>query len=193
MMIRGPNPDLTETPKYEPKFTNYTALKACRADEYLASYEDVPYRGPPPLKGEKGKDDINKYCRFHDDYGHETNECMHLKDEIEFLLRSGKLRKFKAPKEGGRGDHNPRFKKQRSPPMEPTLVDFTIDTIFGGSYLAGESSKSGEKYARTKHKVTTADNCMSVEEKSSRRQGEEAVSFTEEDSKHVRYPHTNPL
>lgn len=118
---------------------------------------------------------------------------MHLKDEIEFLLRSGKLRKFKVLKEGGRGDHNPSFKRQRSPPMEPTPVDFTIDTICGGPHLAGESSKSGEKYARTRHKVATADNCMSVEEKSLRRQGEEAVSFTEEDTKHVKYPHTNPL
>lgn len=33
---------------------------------------------------------------------------------------------------------------------------------------------------------------MSVEEKSPRRQEEEAVSFIEEDDKHVRYPHTDP-
>ena len=111
-------------------------------------------------------------------------------------MRSGKLKKFKAekPKEGGRGDHNPGFKRQRSPPMEPAQVDFTLDTICGGPHLAGESSKSREKYARTlRHEVATAGNCMSVEEKSPRRQEEEAVSFTEEDAKHVRYPHTNPL
>ena len=60
MMIRGPNPDLTKKPKYEPKFTDYTALKASQAEVYLASYEDVPYRRPPPLKEEKGKEDINK-------------------------------------------------------------------------------------------------------------------------------------
>ena len=91
-------------PRYEPKFTNYSALKASPAEVYLASYEDVPYRKPPPLRGEKGKRDTNKYCRFHEDYGHETNECRHLKDEIEYLLRSGKLKKFKA-EERERGDH----------------------------------------------------------------------------------------
>ena len=47
-------------PKYEPEFTNYSALKASPAEVYLASYEDVPYRKPPPLSGEKGKRDTSK-------------------------------------------------------------------------------------------------------------------------------------
>ena len=85
MMIHRTKFGSDQKPKYEPKFTNYTALKASRAEVYLASYKDVPYRSLPSLKGEKTKD-INKYCRFHDDYGHETNECMHLKVEIELLL-----------------------------------------------------------------------------------------------------------
>lgn len=63
---------------------------------------------PPPIRREKGKMDMNKYCHFHVDYGHEINQCNYLKDEIEFLLRLGKLRKFKSekPKEGGGDDHN---------------------------------------------------------------------------------------
>ena len=70
--------------------------------------------------------------------------------------------------------------------MEPTPVNFTIDTICGGPHLAGESSKSREKYVRIlRHEVATAGNCMRVDEKSPKRQEEEAVSFTEEDAKHV--------
>ena len=56
-------------------------------------------------------------------------------------------------------------------------MDFMLDTICGGPYLAGESSKSGEKYARTRHEVATVGNCMSVEEKSPKHHEEEAVSF----------------
>ena len=82
MMIQRTKSESDKKPEYEPKFTNYTTLKASRAKAYLASHEDVPYRKPPPLKEEKGKKDTNKYCRFHDDYGHETNKCRHLKDRI---------------------------------------------------------------------------------------------------------------
>ena len=108
------------------------------------------------------------------------------------------MKKFKAekPKEGGRGDHNPSFKRQRSPPMEPAHADFTLDTICGGPHLAGESSKSREKYARTlRHEMADASNCMNVEEKPPRRprQEKDVISFTEEDAKNVRYPHNDPL
>lgn len=34
------------------------------------------------------------YCRFHKDYGHTTDECRHLKDEIERLIRFGHLKEF---------------------------------------------------------------------------------------------------
>ncbi|CAA0828996.1 Unknown protein, partial [Striga hermonthica] len=34
------------------------------------------------------------YCRFHRDYGHTTENCRHLKDEIERLIRAGYLKEF---------------------------------------------------------------------------------------------------
>ena len=126
--------------KYEPRFTNYTTLSANRAEIYLASHQEVPYRKPSPIRKEMSKRDLNKFCRFHGDYGHDTNECNHLKDEIEFLLRSGKLKKYRAEKTQGEGsNNNPGFKRQRYPPLQPEPVDFTLDTICGGPHLAGNS------------------------------------------------------
>ena len=43
------------------------------------------------------KRDMNKYCCFHEDYGHDTNECNQLKDEIEFYARDFKLVKVLKP------------------------------------------------------------------------------------------------
>lgn len=37
-----------------------------------------------------------KYCNFHRDNRHLTEECTHLKDNIEDLIRRGCLTKFKA-------------------------------------------------------------------------------------------------
>ncbi|KAL0355340.1 UNVERIFIED_CONTAM: hypothetical protein Sradi_3980900 [Sesamum radiatum] len=36
----------------------------------------------------------DKFCHFHNDYGHTTKECRHLKNEIERLIQSGYLQEY---------------------------------------------------------------------------------------------------
>ncbi|GKA94622.1 reverse transcriptase domain-containing protein [Tanacetum coccineum] len=40
------------------------------------------------------KRDPNKYCEFHADIGHNTDECMQLRKQIEEMIKSGKLSQF---------------------------------------------------------------------------------------------------
>ncbi|GJV67168.1 reverse transcriptase domain-containing protein [Tanacetum coccineum] len=40
------------------------------------------------------KKDPNKYCEFHADTGHSTDECMHLRKQIDEMIKSGKLSQF---------------------------------------------------------------------------------------------------
>ncbi|KAL0313321.1 UNVERIFIED_CONTAM: hypothetical protein Sradi_5731400 [Sesamum radiatum] len=36
----------------------------------------------------------DKFCHFHNDYGHTTEECRHLKNEIERLIQNGYLQEY---------------------------------------------------------------------------------------------------
>ena len=49
---------------------------------------------PGKLKGDPNKRPRDKYCRFHRDHGHDTANYYDLKQQIEALIRQGKLHRF---------------------------------------------------------------------------------------------------
>ena len=56
--------------------------------------DDLSLKWPKPLSSSSRKRDLKKYCRFHKDHGHYTDECRDLKEQIEELIQRGKLQKF---------------------------------------------------------------------------------------------------
>ena len=49
---------------------------------------------PSKLKGDPSKRLRDKYCCFHCDHGHNTDNCYDLKQHIEALIRQRKLQRF---------------------------------------------------------------------------------------------------
>ena len=49
---------------------------------------------PGKLKGDPSKRSRDMYFRFHGDHGHDTFECYDLKQQIEALIKQGKLQRF---------------------------------------------------------------------------------------------------
>nr|GEY40627.1 reverse transcriptase domain-containing protein [Tanacetum cinerariifolium] len=58
--------------------------------EILAA-EANKFQPPRPMVTPVEKRNGNKFCDFHNDKGHSTDECMQLKKQIEELVRAGKL------------------------------------------------------------------------------------------------------
>ena len=87
----GP-PQFERRRRYSPqRFTPLTAsvsqvLREVRNEQFL--------RWPTQMKSDPSTRDNTKYCEFHRDYGHRTDDCIQLKREIEFLIRRGYLRRF---------------------------------------------------------------------------------------------------
>nr|GEV64545.1 reverse transcriptase domain-containing protein [Tanacetum cinerariifolium] len=63
------------------------------------------FQPPPPMVTPVEKRSSNKFCDFHNDKGHSTDECMQLKKHIEELVRAEKLSHLIKEIKQGR-DHN---------------------------------------------------------------------------------------
>ena len=64
-------------------------------DQILTEIRDEPsLKWPKPLYSAPGLRDKRKYCRFHKDHGHYTEDCRDLKEQIEELIRNGKLQQY---------------------------------------------------------------------------------------------------
>ncbi|KAL0430946.1 UNVERIFIED_CONTAM: hypothetical protein Sradi_0720600 [Sesamum radiatum] len=74
--------------------TQYTPLKASRPEILSVAKQQGLVRWPFPLKDNPKRMASDKYCHFHRDRGHSTEECFHLKNEIEKLIRREYLREF---------------------------------------------------------------------------------------------------
>ncbi|GKD97808.1 hypothetical protein Tco_1381705, partial [Tanacetum coccineum] len=49
------------------------------------------FKPPPPMTTPVEKRNASKFCESHGEVGHTTDECMHLKRQIEEMLKAGKL------------------------------------------------------------------------------------------------------
>ncbi|XP_071696412.1 uncharacterized protein [Rutidosis leptorrhynchoides] len=70
------------------------------------------FKAPPNLNSKGKLRDTSKFCDFHNDFGHETDDCIQLMQAIEEAVRSGKLAHLVE------GICNPKTPKQEPNPEE---------------------------------------------------------------------------
>ena len=127
------------------RFTNFTPLNA-PLDQVLMQIKDegtLTFLGK--LKSDPTKRSRNKYYRFHRDHGHDTADCYDLKQQIEALIKEGKLQKFVSKE---RTDPNLRelALQQENDHPRPPIED--IRMIVGGTATTGSSKKARKTYLR---------------------------------------------
>ncbi|XP_016164969.1 uncharacterized protein LOC107607538 [Arachis ipaensis] len=93
---RSQNKDLKKPFKLTPKFDSYTKFNTKRENIIKEILHNKLIK--PPSKAGTYQDqkyvDRNKYCVFHQKYGHTTDECIVAKDLLERLARHGLLDKY---------------------------------------------------------------------------------------------------
>ncbi|GJX16935.1 reverse transcriptase domain-containing protein [Tanacetum coccineum] len=57
----------------------------------ILAMDNVNFPPPPPMVGTPKKQNMNKFCDYHQDRGHNKNDCYHLKKQIKEPVASGRL------------------------------------------------------------------------------------------------------
>ncbi|GJV27889.1 reverse transcriptase domain-containing protein [Tanacetum coccineum] len=102
------------------------ALLSKTPKEILA-LEKGKFKAPPPMTTPVEKRNSNKFCEFHGEVRHNTDECMHLKRQIEELLKSRKLSHvIKEIKQNGGKDQQKENKKGEASSKDKALAILMI-------------------------------------------------------------------
>ncbi len=149
---------------------NYTPLNAPRAEVLMEIEGQDYFRPPPPMRDTGARRNPRKYCRFHRNLGHDTEDWFQLRDEMEVLIRRGVLNRFvRNRREERRPVENAALPED---PNDNRPIAATINTIGGGSSTEDPTGrKTPPKHPRTS----------------------EAISFSNEDLEGVETPHDDAV
>jgi len=88
-----PRPDSRPREPKQPRFTRH-ALLSVPISRLLDEAFHADLIPPPHKTSNSPNADMTKYCCYHRNNGHTTNECKALQDKIEELVRTGHFRRF---------------------------------------------------------------------------------------------------
>ncbi|XP_027157757.1 uncharacterized protein LOC113759384 [Coffea eugenioides] len=137
---------------------SWTALTAPIARVLAVMEQQGLSRPPRPLVGDKSRRDQGLYCAYHRDVGHDTEDCRHLKKDIEKLIRRDHLGQFIRDERADqwRGRPKPEYpsysrdrsqgNRGRTPEQETQNLAGVINTIAGGP--AGRDSHTARRHNR---------------------------------------------
>ncbi|XP_022159110.1 uncharacterized protein LOC111025549 [Momordica charantia] len=125
----------------------------------------------PSTKRSKGR-----YCLFHQDHGHATQDCFDLKEEVEGLIRRGYLKEYvEEPKAAQNGESD------KSPARE-------IRTIMGGPIEreSGRKIKADVREARANRDQNEVYHAYTTNRPVT-------IEFSEDEATHLLHPHNDAL
>ena len=138
------------------------------------------------MKSDSARRDDTKYCEFHKDHGHQRDDCIQLKKEIEYLIRCGHLSRYMALE--GREQVQPPPSRQPNPVQhQPPLGE--IHVISGGFAGGGESSLAKKGHLRSIRSGET----LEVETVSKLPRLDTTITFSDFDMEGCQHPHDDPL
>ncbi|XP_058220272.1 uncharacterized protein LOC131330637 [Rhododendron vialii] len=127
---------------------------------------------------------------FHKDHGHNTDDCIDLKQQIEDLIQRGRLQRFVTNQKQSRREDTSKESRDGTTPRSGPIGE--IKVIHGGFVGGGESSNARKAHLR---KLRSEEHLeVNTVGRPDKFQKEEIpIIFSEEDIKGVQIPHDDSL
>ena len=113
--------------------------------------------------------DNSKYCRYHKDHGHETDDYWKLKEEIKKLIQRGQLRQYVDKK------------KDDPPKAKGKELANEIFMIEGGFSFSGNNNRSRKAHIRQAQLPSTEVDMFSFRPTKMPKCDATEITFTDED------------
>ncbi|GFZ00544.1 hypothetical protein Acr_14g0001790 [Actinidia rufa] len=169
------------TPPRRPEF-NLPSLNTPVAQVLSEIKHEKFIKWPGKIKTDPQRRNRNKYCEFHRDHGHNTEDCFQLREQIADLIKRGYLRKYITDRPP------PSSPERKYGDNRPTAGN--IQTIHGGFGSGGCSTSSRKKHARSAFR--------SIEEEvynlsSPCASDQPPITFSSDDLRGLHLPHDDAL
>ncbi|GKC98970.1 reverse transcriptase domain-containing protein [Tanacetum coccineum] len=106
--------------KQEKRPDRFTLL--IKTPKEIMALEKVKFKTPPSMTTPVEKQNANKFCEFHGEVGHNTDECNHLRKQIEDMLKAGKLSHIIRDLKQSSGKEQPKKKGETSRKEKPQAI-----------------------------------------------------------------------
>ena len=142
---------------------------------------------PNPMKSSVQSRNKNKFCQFHEEVGHDTNDCFSLQRALDRLADKGLLKSYISKSPAGAKKKN-KGQSSKTTPQPASSSDTDKEPVYT---IAGGFSCGGPTIRGTKSHLRKMD-------KDDDEQAEASSSFpdvliTEKDRGSVRRPHDDPV
>ncbi|GJZ89874.1 reverse transcriptase domain-containing protein [Tanacetum coccineum] len=110
----------------ERKQDRFTLLT--KTPKEILALDKGKFKPPPPMTTPVEKRNASKFCEFHGEVRHTTDECMHLKRQIEEMLKARKLSHLiKELKQNNGKDQTKASKKEETPGKDKSLAILMVE------------------------------------------------------------------
>ncbi|XP_076898787.1 uncharacterized protein LOC143552456 [Bidens hawaiensis] len=114
--------------------SNSSWTQLSKSPSEILTTENLTFRKPQPLP-RKSFLDNKKHCTYHNDIGHNTNECVALRNEIEAAVKNGRLDHLVKSVRPGAGKLPT---KDNQGPTKRQIKDLNVHMIQGGQKVSGK-------------------------------------------------------
>lgn len=139
------------------------------------------FEAPQPLRGPSRFRNSSKYCYYHKDVGHDTNDCNNLKRLLDKLAAKGMLEQYVVKSKYKFQRKDKHAKQDEDPETDPEVVA----VISGGFASGGPTIKGTKEYLRSLSQVMVSDKSPEDEFPE--------VMICEKDRGKIKTPHDDPL